>query len=257
MLLTKLRRRSKTNRNQTLATGIAMTDKGCVRKLNEDAVELIFPGRREALSEKGVLAVLADGMGGHQAGEVASQMAVDIIKDVYYHHPDSPEKSLNRAFSEANDKIFKMSQERDHCKGMGNTCSSIVLIDQKLIFCHVGDSRIYRSQAGKFTQITEDHTLAAELDRAGREVHSQQHHILSRAMGIGTELDFQSGIIRRIKSADRYLICSDGLYDLIDDEELSELISIKTLFLSAQSMIALAKHRGGHDNISVIILEIN
>lgn len=242
---------------QPLAKGVVMTDKGCVRSHNEDAVELVIPRRSEVLSEKGMLAVLADGMGGHQAGEVASQMAVDIIKDVYYHHPGTPEESLRQAFGEANEKIWTRSQEKDNCRGMGNTCSSVVLHGQKLFFCHVGDSRIYRLQAGEFTQLSDDHTLAAALRQTGEDIRPDQGHILSRAMGIGLELDFQSGIRNRVKPQDRYLLCSDGLYDLIDDEELHELSSIKTLFLAAQSMIALAKHRGGHDNISVIILEIN
>ena len=250
MILSAIRKK------QNKITGVALTDKGCRRQLNEDALELVIPKRSEILHSKGVLGILADGMGGHQAGEVASQMAVEIIKDVYYHHPDTPGQSLKQAFAEANGKIWNLSQEKEDCRGMGNTCSAVVILNKKIFFSHVGDSRIYRLQDGIMSQLSHDHTLEEELKKAGEECNPQHRHILSRAMGIGEGIDFQYEVKNRVKENDRYLICSDGLYDLVDDTELTELLSMKTIFLGAQSMIALAKDRGGHDNISVLILEI-
>ncbi|MCB0687403.1 MAG: serine/threonine-protein phosphatase [Saprospiraceae bacterium] len=247
--------RNRKNKKKVLIKGIAMTDRGCIRQINEDAVELIMPDINDRHSGKGILAILADGMGGHLAGEVASEMAVETINEVYYQHQGCPEESLKNAFKAANEKIWMQSQDFLACKGMGNTCSVVVLVEDKLLLAHVGDSRIYHCHDQQIKQLSTDHTLAADLDAQGISTKQNQLHVLTKAMGIHQTVEFQFEIKSPVCRQDRYLICSDGLHDLIDDKEINALVSMNPLSLAAQSMIALAKHRGGYDNISVIILE--
>ncbi len=239
---------------------ISKTDRGCVRDLNEDCIAFLQASDEYQAKDKGYLAIVADGMGGHSAGEIASQMAVEEVADFYYNSTKSPQKSLNQAFQAANEKIWQEAQSRADRKGMGTTCTALAIKGSEAVFTHIGDSRIYLLRENHLAQITEDHTLANKLRTSNvnlKEVEKVHQNILYKAMGTHQSQTFQSPKSRlKVLAGDRFLLCSDGLYDQITELEISQLLGIRSLILVANCMIALAKERGGQDNISVVILEI-
>lgn len=169
-------------------SAVVISDLGNVRQNNEDTglfVRLADEGIRRI---KGYLLLVADGMGGHLAGEVASQMAAELITREYFQHSESIEKSLLRAFQIANRQIFDEARQHDTFRGMGTTCTAIVVHDQQLYFAHVGDSRAYLFKAGQLIQLTEDHTYVQELLRTG-EITAEaaathpDRNVLTQAMG--------------------------------------------------------------------------
>jgi len=143
------------------------TDPGLVREQNEDAVAWITPQDKNVAASYGSLALVADGMGGHAAGEVASQLAADVIRRVYYDLKGAPSKVLAMAFSAANRAIIDYAAEHPECKGMGTTCTALAFRDGNAWLAHVGDSRAYLLRKGKLMQLSEDQTLVAKMVRKG------------------------------------------------------------------------------------------
>ncbi len=240
---------------------VVVSDLGNVRQNNEDTglfVRLADEGIRRL---KGYLLLVADGMGGHLAGEVASQMAADIISREYFQHPESIEKSLLRAFRLANRQIFDESRQHDRFRGMGTTCTAIVIHGQSLYFAHVGDSRAYLLKAGQLIQLTEDHTYVQELLRTGGiTVEAAANHpnrnVLTQAMGTKADVRVDLGrCVLPFDLTDRLLLCSDGLYEYGTSEELLQVLQQKNLADAATDLVNLAKNRGGHDNITVVLAE--
>jgi protein phosphatase len=239
-----------------------LSDVGCVRELNEDSGACVCPDDAGLRASKGVLAIVADGMGGHSAGEVASGLAIEVIKRAYYEDSDEPQSALKKAFQEANREIYKAAEKDESKKGMGTTCTALVLQNGTAISAHVGDSRLYLVREGNIYLMTEDHSAVMEMVKAGAITLEQARHhpdknVILRAMGSHPEVEvatWQEPF--PVKAGDSFLVCSDGLYDLVEDEEIKQIVMINNPHAACQNLIALAKERGGHDNITVVITSL-
>ena len=241
-----------------LIRAITHTDVGCVRRNNEDKAGFRFLEG----SKTDFIAILADGMGGYEQGEVASEIMVNtLIDDNDPIKSKDPSRWLSDKVGKANSRIYELSSQQQTV--MGTTCSTL-LIWKKNIYCaHVGDSRIYLFADGKLKQLTCDHTVVGEIMRKGgitaaeAAVHPQRS-VLTKA--IGTSSQIKPDIFKvtaPIKKGNRFLLCSDGLYDLVPDTEICRLLAQSSLRTAASSLVEAAKKGGGHDNITVAIVEIN
>lgn len=250
--------------NSTLKV-VVKTDLGNVRKNNEDAGTYIKIADENIARAKGCMLLVADGMGGHNAGEVASKIAMETISEEYFKKGSDAdkEKALAKAFVAANKKIFSMSQTDESYKGMGTTCTVLVVAGQHVYFAHAGDSRAYILKGNTITQITEDHTYVQQLVNNGdittaeAEVHPQRN-VLINAMGTKPTLRVDTGkAALTFNENDKLLLCSDGLYDYMSDAELAEAMQKNSLPEIADYLIAEAKRRGGKDNITVALAQKN
>lgn len=233
----------------------ALSDVGRIRQINEDSFR-IFDG------EDYSYAIVADGMGGHQAGEVASSMAVDCICGYIEKRLDvkmdrfQAMEVIRRAFLYANSKIYAYSCENDSVMGMGTTATLCMVRAGFVIFAHVGDSRAYMIDGG-ITQITRDHSYVQELVKLGQitpeeaKRHPRRNYI-TRAMGVEQALKVDTGV--KPYSGERLLLCSDGLIDDIEDSELLELAADGAPDYCAGRLVQLANERGGKDNITVVVM---
>ena len=225
------------------------THQGMVRKNNEDTV---FPERSGESPGPAVL-IVADGMGGHVAGEVASRLAVNAAASTEV-DPIDRVAAGNRAIRE------EVAREPS-LEGMGTTMTLVSLEpDGTARFGHVGDSRAYLYRRGDFSQVTEDHTVAGELATLGQitkeEVDSHpQRHMLTRTLGLTRFVDVD-GFEVRLENGDRLLLCSDGLTEMVDDEAIAKLISNSTPDDVAWALIEAANAAGGVDNISVVVVDV-
>jgi serine/threonine protein phosphatase PrpC len=227
----------------------ALSDVGRQREGNEDSMLARPP-----------LFAVADGMGGAQAGEVASGLAVETVGDLPP-DPENAEDALVEAITEANRRIHEQAQEDRELAGMGTTMTATLVHDGKVTIGHVGDSRAYRWREGDLAQLTDDHSLVAELERHGKltaaeaRVHPQRSMIL-RALGIGAEVEVDTYCFEG-RADDVFLLCSDGLCGLVHDEVIAEVLgSAESLDLAAQELIELANLSGGPDNITTVIFRL-
>ena len=238
--------------------GFGKSDVGKVRTNNEDAI-FVDNGGPAPLAN---LYVLADGMGGHNAGEIASLRAVSAFCDYFEQHQDFvyKEQYLADALQYANGRVHNDARKYPEFSGMGTTLSAITTDSDNLYYAHVGDSRIYLvKEDGELTQITTDHiSVTAELLAQGliteNEAKKYPETVLSRAIGtdVDVKIDVGSVTVEGIKYA---LLCSDGLHNMITDEEISAIInSEKDLETITEKLIAAANNAGGDDNISVIMI---
>ena len=250
---------------------VNVSDVGMKRPHNEDStVSDIQHG----------LVILADGMGGYKAGEVASALAVttilhDIVADLKSSHPDkdknkpAPKKSsghettlLKNAINHANSNIYKMAKQDEQCQGMGTTVVTALFHDDLVSIGHVGDSRAYRLRANNLQQLTKDHSLIQELiDRklyTPEEAYAKMpKNLVTRGLGldITVEVDVYE---EQVLPDDIYLVCSDGLNDMVNDEEIHLTLSkySANLVQAAGSLVQLANNKGGKDNISVVLIRV-
>ncbi|GEN34164.1 MULTISPECIES: Stp1/IreP family PP2C-type Ser/Thr phosphatase [Aneurinibacillus] len=230
---------------------------GCVRQTNEDS------GRIQRYDNGWILAIVADGMGGHQAGDVASQMAVDIIceslKDITdYTTPSELQQKLNNAIQLANERILTYAQEHEECRGMGTTVVIALMNHQLGVLAHIGDSRIYRYSQGILQQITSDHTLVNELLRNHQITQDEaanhpRRNILTRALGTDKKVKADFSILHW-DTGDMLLLCSDGLSGKIGSEAMAKVLTNGSLKEMADELIERALDAGGEDNITVILL---
>lgn len=239
---------------------IALTDLGNIRTNNEDQV-LFYrptdPGQRKA---KGHLAIVADGMGGHAAGEVASSMAVKLIKQNYYAATLPTAEALANAMVQANQAIFQEASRSEKRLGMGTTCTAVAILDNALFVAHIGDSRAYLMQDNHLYQLTTDHTYVQDLLDAGKidpveAVHHPQRNVLTRALG--TQADRKADVFRAefpMTPGSQLLLCTDGLYEYFTSEEMLQILSTYKLHEAAERLIQGAKDRGGHDNLTVLLV---
>jgi PPM family protein phosphatase len=238
------------------------TDKGCVREINEDSGRYVSPSDPAVLKQKGSLLIVADGMGGHSAGEVASGMAVELVPRLYYEAEGEPQAALKAAVEEANRRIYAAAAEDAEKHGMGTTCTALAIIEDQAFAAHVGDSRLYMKRDGKIYRLTEDHSAVMEMVKLGiitleeARTHEDKNVIL-RALGTTPEVEVATLESFSVHVGDQYLLCSDGLYDLVPDDEIeSELNETSDIHAASERLITLAKARGGHDNITIGILAI-
>lgn len=229
-----------------------MTDVGQKRTNNQDAVYV-----SEALS----LFIVADGMGGHQAGEIASLSTIESIVHCIGSQEDlKPETLIFDSVIMANKDVYLKSLEHEAYRGMGTTCSMVLLRDDCIHIGHVGDSRVYFID-DHIRQITTDHTLVEDLVALGEitkeeAIHHPKRHVITRAIGTDPEvtLDYLTFDIKETK---KILLCSDGLSEMVNDSELYEVINTHNINDAVTMLIQLANDRGGSDNISIIIIELS
>jgi len=226
------------------------TDVGQVRDGNEDAV---FAGRH-------VFAV-ADGLGGHRAGEVASQVALEAIAALDQNSPKDAAKRVAEAVRRGNRTVFERAQTDEDLKGMGTTMTAVVVADGTAHLAHVGDSRCYLIRGSSISRVSRDHTLVARMVDEGKltaeqaEAHPQRS-ILTRALGAERDVDVEEVRIQLV-SGDRLLLCSDGLTGVLADEEIRTLASDGSdLDEITASLVDEANRRGGPDNISVVVVDV-
>lgn len=240
---------------------VVVSDLGNIRTNNEDMGLFFKIADENLLREKGYMLIVADGMGGHQAGEVASRMATDIISHEYFKQNDTVEKNLAKVLTLANKTIFEKASTSDAHKGMGTTCTVLVVIDKAVYYAHVGDSRAYIQKGNSIMQITSDHTYVQELvnngDITAEEAATHpKRNILTNAMGTKPDMRIDTGKCEHpLEEHDRLLLCSDGLYDYLNAHELKEILIANDIKRAADIMIQQAKARGGHDNITVVLAE--
>lgn len=238
------------------------SDVGCHRQQNQDNAIFIQPNGSERNS-KGFLAIVADGMGGHKAGEIASRLAIDVITTNFFmKKQNDPLGSLQKAFAKANEVIYQRSNTNELLSGMGTTSTALLLKKGYAYFAHVGDSRLYRIHEGRLFLLTEDHTVVNQMLRNGliNPTEAKNHperNVVTRALG--TRPVVEIAVSRDpcpIKIGDFFILCTDGLYDLVSDDEIREITLSVAPHLACQTLIDLAKAKGGYDNISVGILAI-
>ncbi|MCG1020601.1 Stp1/IreP family PP2C-type Ser/Thr phosphatase [Sutcliffiella horikoshii] len=241
---------------------VFLTDRGRVRSHNEDN------GGVFVNKDGTMLAVVCDGMGGHQAGEVASEKAVSHIKEMWEEttnisSPEPAEIWLKTFILQTNQSLFDHANSHEECHGMGTTIVAVILGDSFVTLAHVGDSRIYLISEEGAKQLTEDHTFVNELVKTGQiskedaEHHPRKNVILQ---ALGTEKTVKIDIKTITYDDPGYiLLCSDGLTDKVNDREIVEVLNNGSQALSAKAeeLIRRANHYGGEDNITVAILELS
>lgn len=231
------------------------TSVGCIRPLNEDAFFVSEPG------SGAVLAIVADGMGGHNAGEIASGEAVGIIqKDVLGKTGESKKEILKKAVADANREIYAMSIRKKKLSGMGTTITACLAEENTVTAVQVGDSRLYLIRGDSITQITKDHSLVEMLIDSGsitkeEAKHHPQRNVITRA--VGTDQTVESDVYEfPTEPEDIVLLCSDGLVNMVDDEKILSVIkNEETLSGAANALVLEAERAGGTDNITVILIK--
>ncbi|MDQ7793668.1 MAG: protein phosphatase 2C domain-containing protein [bacterium] len=234
------------------------SSRGRSRDINQDS--LIYRDFRPQVDW--VLAAVADGMGGHQGGEVASRLAVETLVAVVDRELTAsavPESVLPLAFDEANRRIMAAAAASPTRDGMGTTLTAALLRGPVALLGHVGDSRAYLVRGHEVSQLTQDHTLVGAMLRNGdlTEVEAMGHpqrHLITRALGGdgGDAGDFSRHLL---EPGDILVLCTDGLHGLVDRGEIGELAAAKDPRRAADDLVRLAFRRGGHDDISLIIIE--
>jgi serine/threonine protein phosphatase PrpC len=245
-------------------TGLAyasLSNEGLLRLINQDSSG-IFPEEATRTDDlKGRLFIVADGMGGLIEGKVASEMAVQIISQAYFAAGSSDaSQSLLQAFENANREIFLRAQAMDPLQKMGTTCSTLVLIRDRGIIAHVGDSRIYRIRWHVIEQLTQDHTEEGEVAQDGPFAMAEgesrsRHKLLSRALGI--EPNVIVDLVKDIfaQSGDVFVLCTDGLSG-VGHEEIKEIVVSYRPQEACRMLIQRANQKGGEDNITVQVIQI-
>lgn len=237
------------------------TDVGCVRILNEDCARVIESGH--GIDGRGWLAIVADGMGGHSAGEVASRLAVETIAREFEWRSDDPSAALLDAVRTANRRVFETAAENDGLAGMGTTCTSALLVDWHAHLAHVGDSRLYLIRGGDIFRLTEDDSPVMEMVRQGLITREEarnhgDRNVVLRALGTRPALEPSSwDHPLPLKCGDRLLLSSDGLHDLVDDDEIRQVVTSENHHDACAHLIEMARDRGGPDNITVAVLVID
>lgn len=239
------------------------TDTGCVREANEDAGRHVAPNDKEVLLQKGTLTIVADGMGGHASGEIAAQMAIELISEIYYSDAQNPPApALKNAIETASAEIYQTSLTDEKYFGMGTTVVALVVLGETAIAAHVGDSRIYRMSGGEMEMLTLDHSQVMEMVKHGiltmdEARNHDDKNVILRAVGTQPAVEAEISAPFIVQPNDEFLLCSDGLSDMLADEEIWEIwTNCREIHTACERLIEAAKERGGYDNITVGIVRI-
>jgi serine/threonine protein phosphatase PrpC len=239
----------------------ARTDLGLVRENNEDKFEFFEPEEPEILAAKGRLYAVADGMGGHASGQIASELALkSILKNYYSDFNEDVAESLKAAICAANSYIYNTAQTVAERNGMGTTCTVAVLRDNELFVGHVGDSRLYLIRDGEIRQITEDHSWVTEQVKLGTLTEEEARsspfrNVITRSLGAAPQVEVDT-YKEKIKKHDSILLCSDGLTNYVSDEEILKVVEGYSPSMAALKLVECANEHGGGDNITVLIVSI-
>ncbi|MBH0229125.1 Stp1/IreP family PP2C-type Ser/Thr phosphatase [Halobacillus yeomjeoni] len=241
--------------------GYFLTDQGKVRNHNEDAGGIFYNQSGQ------VLAVVADGMGGHRAGDVASEMATSHLHKKWQevdalNSPEHSEEWLRGAIEVVNDEIKEYAEQHEECHGMGTTVVAAVCTDNFVTIGHIGDSRIYMANEYGFKRLTEDHSLVNELVKSGQISYEEaEHHprknVLLKALGTEAKVSADISTLE-FEPDNRLLLCSDGLTNKVHEEELSHLSNFEGDWKEyGRQLIDLANERGGEDNITLAVVHFD
>lgn len=238
----------------------AGTDRGLIRESNEDNYRII-----PRSSKNPCVCVIADGMGGHNCGEVASRMAVDFIGNCVEQDSkslflcDDMDNEIRKLVENANKAVFETSLQNPDASGMGTTLTMVVIVGERVTVAHVGDSRLYLIRDEMIQQITEDHTYICELIKNGTltreeaEFHPRKH-VITRAIGSSPDLEIDM-LNLEIQEEDILLLCTDGLTNMICDDEIYRIAKANEPEAACKGLIEAAKSKGGEDNITVIVIK--
>ena len=229
------------------------SDVGQVRKINQDQFG-------SASNARGDLYVVADGMGGHQGGEIASQMTVNsLCKSFKESFHDNPRQFLQNGIMEVNQQVLAKAEEDPTLKGMGTTIVAVIIYDGDAYYAHVGDSRIYLFRQHKSKQLTKDHSFVQQLVDQGiitekeAETHPEKNRILQ---AVGIENITPDYSTEKLYKGDTLLLCSDGLTGLADDGDILKIIGKYSAMEASKELVEIANNRGGHDNITTIVIKV-
>jgi serine/threonine protein phosphatase PrpC len=242
----------------------SLTDVGLQRENNEDSLLYWEPETDQEFRRKGRLAIVADGMGGYEGGQEASRIAVETVRHLYDRDfAGDPQTALLHAFLAAHATIQRYAFEHPEFYGMGTTCTALAIVDRKLYFAHVGDSRLYLVRGESISRLTRDHSYVGRLVENGivrsedAESHPQRH-ILTAALGSGNEILPQvSEQPVTLEVDDVLILCSDGLWGVVGDQDLARAARTRPLADACMKLVRMALERGGPDNVTVQLLRVS
>jgi serine/threonine protein phosphatase PrpC len=241
----------------------SLTDVGRQRLNNEDSFIYWEPESDDDFARKGRLAVIADGMGGYEGGQEASRLAVETVRCIYDRDfNDDPQATLVAGLRSAHDTIQRYAVEHPQFAGMGTTCTAISIVNSRLHFAHIGDSRLYLLRAGATSRLTRDHSYVGRLVESGivrsedAESHPQRH-ILTAALGSGREIvphTPEQPVL--LEEGDILILCTDGLWSVVGEAELVRIALAESPAEACLKLVNAALARGGPDNVTVLVLRI-
>jgi serine/threonine protein phosphatase PrpC len=241
----------------------AATDLGRRRDHNEDCHATWIPDPRSPGARHGALLMVADGMGGSQAGEVASRITTDTVVRQYRNEGhEGAVSALLSAITLANEAVHRESVTHPDRGGMGTTCTAAVVRDRELYIGHVGDSRAYLVRGGGIRQLTQDHSLVAQLVREQQITEEQarvdpRRNVVTRSVGVGSEVQVDAWRHDEpLEPGDTIVLCTDGLHGVVVNDEIAEIASGPDLEDACRRLVALANERGGPDNITVVLARL-
>jgi len=238
----------------------AKTDRGLIREINEDSYNVI-----EGCAKTPYAFIVADGMGGHNCGEIASRAAVEYISNYISSESGSifikkgHEANLKKLVEDANSAVYRKSLENAEASGMGTTLTMALISGSAMTVAHVGDSRLYMVRDGKMKQLTEDHSYIEELVKKGSLTRKEaenhpRKNIITRAIGCMPELEVDI-LSLTIEKDDIFILCTDGLTNMLGEDAIYETVKDNNPDLSCSLLVEAAKKQGGEDNITVIVIK--
>ena len=242
---------------------VARSEIGHARENNEDKFDFYEPDEEPLLAARGSVYLVCDGMGGHNAGQIASELAAKQFLHAYYHLGGTAQEAARHAILQAHHYIAEMASKIPSRYGMGTTLTALILKQDEGILAHVGDSRCYRLREGVFEQLSRDHTLVARLVEQGIITPEQaryhpQRNVIRQAVGVADPSEPLEPDIETfaLQAGDLYLLCSDGLTDMVDDAEIEAILRDEPPTRAAWRLVDRALANGGRDNITVVLVRI-
>jgi len=240
----------------------SLSDRGRVRLNNEDSCGQFIPATDLEMEDKGVVFVVADGMGGHRGGEIASRIAVRTIIAFYSANgEDDRSQALARAFREANQTILQEAVADSTLFGMGTTCTAVALHHGRAYFAHVGDSRAYHLRRGRIMQVTNDHSIVGEMVRSGiiTDEDARSHprrNVITRSLGAQEDIEADTPGTIALEPGDVFMLCSDGLTAYLPDTDLAVVLATNPPEEACKKLVKMANEQGGRDNITVQVIAV-
>lgn len=229
------------------------------RAINQDSYAVHLADTQSRWEDFGHLFIVADGMGAHAAGELASKLAVELIPHQYFKAGGAPAEALHKSITEANAEIFRRGQANIEFRSMGTTCSVLSLLPEGAVVAHVGDSRVYQVQGDQVYQLTFDHSLVWEMQAAGEVTDETARsgaipkNVITRSLGPNANVQIDLEGPFPIRKGDRFLLCSDGLSGQVTDEEMAIIMRSLPAEEACQLLIDISNLRGGPDNITAVV----
>jgi protein phosphatase len=236
----------------------SLSDVGCRREKNEDAMGVTASDA----PERSVLMVVADGVGGSAAGEVASRLAVETVEREVFRdgEPADPSAVLGAALRTANKTIYAAAAQNPLHAGMATTCTAVLVRDSRLYLAHVGDCRAYLVGGGRIAQLTQDHSMGAEYDRQGQDLPPEKQNlanVLTRWLGSENEVEVDLHDALQLSLGDTFVLCSDGLTKMVKDDEILHMAAMHLPEGACRRLVDMARERGGPDNITVHVARLS